>query len=206
MKQSLMFLTVAAVVSAAASTLAQDPPPASPARLFEGGNYEAAATQVKEQGAAPAEDLFWAGQSLRRLDRHGEAAETFRRLGQEDDQDPWRHVGRSAAALAEGRREEALQEATRATELAPDQFYANYQLGLVRTEMQQWPQAAAALQRATDIDGGVAYAHYYAGMAANKVKRMDRMAVHLTRFLELAPNAPEKEQVQQVLKVLKGMR
>ena len=32
------------------------------------------------------------------------------------------------------------------------------------------------------------------------------MAAHLNRFLELAPNAPEREQVQNVLRVLKGMR
>ena len=43
-------------------------------------------------------------------------------------------------------------------------------------------------------------------MAYNRLKRIDRMAAHLARFLELAPNAPEREQVQHVLRLIKGMR
>ena len=210
MMQKTMVMVAAVLLGVAGWVTAQDEPPAaSPARLFEAGDYEAVANQVKgrvEAGGAPAEDLFWAGQSLRRLDRAGEAVELFRRIGGEDDQDPWLHVGRSAAALAEGQREQAVQEAARAAELAPDLFFAHYQLGLARSEMQQWPQAVTALERATELDGSAAYGHYYAGMAYNKTRRMDRMASHLARFLELAPNAPEREQVQQVLRLMKGIR
>jgi tetratricopeptide (TPR) repeat protein len=207
MKRHVVFLAITAVLGATATSWSQEEAPqATPAKMYEGGHYEAVANQVKERGEAPPEDVFWAAQSLRRLDRGGEAVEMFRRLGGEDEQDPWRLIGRSAAALAEGQQEQALQQATRAAEVAPDLFYAHYQLGLVRSEMQQWQPAAAALQRATEIDGGMAYAHYYAGMAYNKIKKMDRMAQHLARFLELAPNAPEREQVQQVLRVLKGIR
>lgn len=187
---------------------AQEPAP-SPVRLYESGQYEAAASQVKgrlEAGEASPEDIYWGGQSLVRLDRDGEAAELFRRLGGDDENNPWRAVGRSAAALAEGQQEVALQQAVRATELAPDSFYTNYQHALSRSKSEQWQPAADAFERATQIDGSVAYAHYHAGMAYNRLKRMDRMATHLARFLELAPNAPEREQVQHVLRLLKGMR
>jgi tetratricopeptide (TPR) repeat protein len=188
-------------------SIAQEASP--PVRLYEAGQYDAAASQVSaraDAGEASPEDLFWAGQSLVRLSRDGEAAGLFRRLGGEDDNDPWRAVGRSAAALAEGQREVALQQAVRAVELGPELFYAQYQHGLARMDAQQWQPAADAFERATQIDDGAAYAHYYAGMAYNRLKRIDRMATHLNRFIELAPNAPEREQVQNVLRMLKGMR
>lgn len=202
-------MLVAAVLLGGAGLAASQEPAASPARLFEAGQYDAAVAQVggrAEAGEASREDVFWAGQSLMRLNRDGEAAGLFRRLGAEDDSDPWRAVGRSAAALAEGQRDAAQQQAVRAVELAPDLFYSQYQHGMVRMDAQQWQPAADAFERAAQIDGGAAYAHYYAGMAYNRLKRVDRMAVHLTRFLELAPNAPEHEQVQNVLRMLKSMR
>jgi tetratricopeptide (TPR) repeat protein len=204
MHRILLALTTVLLGSSLAA--AQDP---SPVRLFEAGQYDAAVSQVKgrlEAGDTAPEDVFWAGQGLVRLGRDGEAAEMFRRLGGEDDSDPWRAIGRSAAALAEGNQEAALLQAVRATELAPDAFYANYQHALARMKAEQWQPAADAFERATQIDGSIAYAHYHAGMAYNRLKRTDRMATHLARFLELAPNAPEREQVQHVLRLIKGMR
>jgi tetratricopeptide (TPR) repeat protein len=203
-----MLMVATAVVLGSAGLAGAQEPAASAQRLYESGQYEAAVSQVRERldaREASPEDIFWAGQGLVRLGRAGEAADLFRRLGGEDD-DPWRAVGRSAASLAEGQAQAALPAAVRATELAPDLFYAQYQHALVRMELQQWQPAADAFERAAGIDGGVAYAHYHAGMAYNRLKRMDRMAMHLTRFLELAPEAPEREQVQHVLRLIKGMR
>ena len=110
---------------------------APPIRLYESGQYEAAAAQVRgrlEAGEASPEEIYWAGQSLLRLNRDGEAAEMFARLGGEDDNDPWRAVGRSASLLAQGQQQPALQQAVRATELAGDLFYAHYQHALVRMD------------------------------------------------------------------------
>jgi tetratricopeptide (TPR) repeat protein len=193
---------------AAADSSQQPEPVASPSKLFEAGSYDLVTSQVQakvESGEASLEDVFWAGQSLVRLDRRGEAVEAFRRLDSGDDE-TWVAIGRSAAALAENQRQAAIEQAVRATELGPDHFYANYQHGLVRMDAQQWALAAPAFERATQVDGNSAYAHYYAGMAYNRLKRLDRMLPHLTRFLELAPNAPERPAVQQVLKALGAMR
>ena len=184
-------------------------PPATPARLFEAGNYDAAAGQVQQRmgegDVAPA-DVYWAGQSLSRLNRHEEAASLFGRLGGDADDDAWRAVGRSAIALEQGNPGEALAQAVRATELAPDLFFAHYQLGRARFQAQQWAAAATALDRAAELDGGAAYAHYYAGTAYNRLKRIDPMVIHFRRFLDLAPQAPERASVEQVLKLIAGMR
>lgn len=203
-----LMVPAAAILLGVAATVAAQEPTASPVRLFEAGQYEAAAAQVQgrlEAGETPPEDVYWAAQSLVRMDRDAEAAGVFRRLGGEDG-DPWRAVGNSAAALAEGQKDVALQQALRAVELAPDLFFSQYQHALVRMDAQQWQPASEAFERATEIDGNAAYAHYYAGMAYNRLKRIDRMVPHLQRFLELAPQAPEREQVQQVLRMMKSMR
>lgn len=209
-KRYIPFVLFVLGVGTTAPVFAQDPaqPPASPAKLYEAGQYDAAAGQVQqrlEQGDVPQGDIYWAAQALLRGGRGGDAMALLQRLGDGDD-DPWSAIRQSAVALAEGNHEAAAHHAARATELAPDSFFAHYQLGRVRHETQQWAPAATAFSRAAELDGQAAYAHYYAGVAYNRLKRIDPMAVHFRRFLELAPAAPEREQVEQLLKLLKGMR
>ena len=183
-------------------------PPAGPAKLYEAGEYAAAADQVRqrlEEGEVPPGDIYWAAQALLRADRVDEARALLERLGGGDD-DPWTAIRQAAVALSQGASEPAVEHAARAAELAPDLFFAHYQLGLVRNDRQEWPQAAAAFDRAAALDGTSAYAHYYAGLAYNRLKRIDPMAVHFRRFLDLAPSAPERAQVEQLLKLLKGLR
>jgi hypothetical protein len=50
----------------------------------------------------------------------------------------------------------------------------------------------------------MAYAHYEAGMAYYKAKRVDRMAVYFENFLRLAPNAPERSAVQSIMRTVRG--
>lgn len=204
-----VILAVSLLLGASGALLAQEPaPPPTPSKLYEAGQYEAAASQVQqrlEEGEVPPGDLFWAAQAMQRAGQAGEARALLERLGGNED-DPWSAVRQSALALLDGDADGAARHATRATELAPDLFHAHYQLGRARHEAQQWPAAAAAFTRAAELDGNAAYAHYYAGVAYNRLKRIDPMATHFRRFLELAPSAPEREQVEQLLKLLKGLR
>lgn len=206
--RKLCILAVSFLLAAGAAAAQAPPPASSPSKLFESGSYDAAAGLVQqrlEEGEVPPGDVFWAAQALLRADRTGEAVALLERLGH-GDEDPWRDIRVSATALAQGDRDAAVRHATRATELAPDLFFAHYQLGRARHEAQQWPQAAAAFARAAEIDGEAAYAHYYAGVAYNRLKRIEPMALHFRRFLDLAPQAPERDQVEQLLKLLKGLR
>ena len=50
----------------------------------------------------------------------------------------------------------------------------------------------------------MAYAHYEAGMAYYKAKRVDKMAVYFENFLKLAPAAPERPAVLSIMKTVRG--
>jgi len=81
---------------------------------------------------------------------------------------------------------------------------ARYQLGLVESARNKPAEAAEAFAKAADLDPQMAYAHYEAGMAYYKAKRVDRMAVYFENFLKLAPNAPERPAVQSIMRTVRG--
>ena len=85
-----------------------------------------------------------------------------------------------------------------------DSAQARYQLGLVEAARNNHQQAAEAFAKATELDPQMAYAHYEAGMAFYKAKRVDRMAVYFEHFLKLAPNAPERPAVQSIMRTVRG--
>ena len=83
-------------------------------------------------------------------------------------------------------------------------FEAQYQLGLVKSARSDFGGASEALERATELNGGFAYAHYYAGLVYAKTKRMDRVSAHFETFVRQAPAAPEVPAVQAILRTLRG--
>jgi tetratricopeptide (TPR) repeat protein len=109
-------------------------------------------------------------------------------------------VGESAIALIDGNAQAAIESGRRAAEMAPDQFHPSYQYGLALSGAEQWAPAAAAFEKATTIDPAHAYAHYYAGLAYSKVRRVDLMARHFEYFLKLAPEAPERAAVTALMR------
>ena len=90
-----------------------------------------------------------------------------------------------------------------AVALAPESFHAQYQLGLTRLLRDDYAGAATALERATELDGNDAYAHYFAGVAFSKDRRIDKLSRHFRTFLDLAPEAPERPQVETILRTLR---
>jgi tetratricopeptide (TPR) repeat protein len=81
---------------------------------------------------------------------------------------------------------------------------AHYQRGLALSIQQDMGNAAAALEKATELDPSWAEAHYYAGLAYSKAKRLDMTASHFDTFLKLAPQSPSRPEVQSILKTLSG--
>jgi tetratricopeptide (TPR) repeat protein len=203
MKTSIV-VAVLAITSAAVRVPGQEP--ANPQALFEAGKYEEAIGAISAQPGGPGpESLYLAGQSCVRLNRQDEARAQFARLSQGvDPPTPWSLVGESATALVNGNHPEAVDKASRAVALAPDQFHPNYQLGLAQSAVEQWEPAAAAFEKAATINGSFAYAHYYAGLAYSRLRQIDRMATHLEYFLKLAPNAPERAAVEAMMRSLRG--
>jgi tetratricopeptide (TPR) repeat protein len=62
--------------------------------------------------------------------------------------------------------------------------------------------ASAAFEKAAQLDPSWADAHYYAGLAYSKIKRIDLMAAHFDTFLKLAPQSPQRPAVQSIMRTL----
>jgi tetratricopeptide (TPR) repeat protein len=180
--------------------LAQDA--AQVRRLFEAGQYQQA-IETADAAAAP-EALYTAAQSHQKLGAAAEARGTYARLAERGEDDPWHFIGLSGQQLVDGDADGALASAQQAVQLAPGVSESHYQLGLVYAKRQEWREAAEAFDRAVELNPANAYAHYYRGQMQYRANRPDRMANHFEQFLKLAPEAPERPEVLQIMKTVRG--
>lgn len=202
MRRSL--LTPGAVALLAALVLSPWPAAAqgsSVQSLIERGALQEA---VDRAGTEPEnqESTYLAAQALVKMDNNGGAEERFNRLRENGD-DAWKAIGDSGAKLLAGDINGAMDAAKRATEANGDNPYAHYQLGLVAMKQNDFQRATEALTRATELKPDFAYAHLYAGQAAQRLKQTAKMADHYRYFLKFAPDAPERQAVQAILRTLR---
>jgi tetratricopeptide (TPR) repeat protein len=183
-----------------AFAFAQDP--AGVRRMFEAGQYQ----QVVESAApdAPPAVLYTVAQSHQKLGANEQAADIYRRLAESPEGDPWRFIGQSGQQLIEGQVDAAAESAQQAVDANGELPDAHFQLGLVRAKRQNWREAAAAFDRAIELDPSLAYGHYYGGLMHYRAKQPDRMAVRFEHFLKLAPEAPERPEVLQIMRSVRG--
>ena len=196
-------------------------------RALESGKYDDALARIaeaRERGEAGLVEAFLAGHAQLRRSQNDAAKNDFRALADSDDE-TWRRVGESSLAQIDGDLDRAQAVATEATaqidarnaeatsrgEQPPSdpparwrEFAAFYQLGLVNMRREDWAGAAAAFDRAVALNPMFAYAHYYAGLAASRMKRPDQVARHFEVFLKLAPSAPERGAVTSMMRTLRG--
>ncbi|MCM3881758.1 MAG: tetratricopeptide repeat protein [Vicinamibacterales bacterium] len=190
-------ITAAAVLLGASAVFAQD----TPAKLFEAGQYDQAIQAIGEQISSA--DTYLAAQIYLKLNRPDDAKTELSRLMNDGD-DVWKLVAESERARIDNNAGVALEVVQRAASMDPDRFHVQYQLGLVKAEQNDWAGAADAFDRASQIDPTFAYAHYYAGLAYSKVRRVDRTGAHFETFLRLAPKAPERPAVESIMRTLRG--
>jgi tetratricopeptide (TPR) repeat protein len=191
-------ITAAAVVLCASTAFAQSD---TPAKLYEAGQYDQAIQAIGEQISSA--DTYLAAQIYLKLNRPDDAKTELSRLMNDGD-DVWKLVAESERARIDNNADVALEVVQRAASMDPDRFHVQYQLGLVKAEQNEWAGAADAFDRASQIDPTFAYAHYYAGLAYSKVRRVDRTAAHFETFLRLAPKAPERPAVESIMRTLRG--
>jgi tetratricopeptide (TPR) repeat protein len=173
-------------------------------RLYDSGRYNELVAAVRQvaQTAEPMPALVYlAARSLEKLGDINGAREMYQRLAG-GIASGWNDIGRSALALSEGRLDDALMAAQSAARdgTVPEAYF---QLGLVLMTRMDYEGAANAFETATMVDPTFAAAHYYAGLADSKVKRIDRMAEHFETFLRLAPDAPEEGEVQSIMRTVR---
>lgn len=185
-----------------AVTIAHAAQDASPQKLFESGKYQEAIDTVKKRSDASPEDVYVRALAHRKLNQNDDAKEAFGALAGRDG--AWKEIGNSGTAMIEGNMDNAAAAARKAVDADGNSSEARFQLGLVESARNNQQQAADAFAKAAELNPQMAYAHYEAGMAFYKAKKVDRMAVYFENFLKLAPNAPERPAVQSIMKTIRG--
>jgi tetratricopeptide (TPR) repeat protein len=77
---------------------------------------------------------------------------------------------------------------------------APYVRGLLNLNRKQYDPAARDLDSYSQSHPDFAYAHYYAGLAYNGMKKPDKMLSHFEMFVKMKPDAPEARKVRSVLR------
>jgi tetratricopeptide (TPR) repeat protein len=170
-------------------------------KLFEAGQYQRV-VEAAQPGGDPAV-LYTAAQSHQKLGENDRALETYGALASRDG-DVWHFIGLSGQQLMQDDVDGALASARQAVDSDGGLAEAHYQLGLALAKRQDWGQAAAEFDRVSEINPSNAYAHYYGGLMHYRANRPDRMANHFEQFLKLAPDAPERPEVMQIMKTVRG--
>lgn len=171
-------------------------------KMFEAGRFQQVVQSTGET-AAPAV-IYTAAQSHQKLGAAAEAHAAYGQLATRGEDDPWHFIGLSGQQLLDNETAPALESAQRAVTLDPQLPDAHYQLGLVHAKREDWRGAAEAFDRAAELNPAVAYAHYYGGLMHYRAGRPDRMAIHFEQFLKLAPDAPERPEVLQIMRTVRG--
>jgi tetratricopeptide (TPR) repeat protein len=176
--------------------------------LYDKGAYDQVMTTVAELGEdaekqlAP-ETAYVVAWTHEATGTRNAANAVYSRLAALPDTNAWHFIGASSAAVLAGDLDAALSAADGATALAPSNKYAHYQRGRVLVARQAYSDAAAAFVSSLEIDGTLAYGHYWAGFAYNKAGNLVSMTNHFRRFVELAPEAPERTQVEAILAAMR---
>ena len=184
----------------ASSVFAQDA--AQVQKLFEAGQYQRV-VQAAQPDADPAV-LYTAAQSHQKLGENDQALQTYGALAARGEGDVWHFIGLSAQQLMQDDTEGALASARQAVAMNGGMAETHNQLGLVLAKRQEWAAAAAEFDRVSEISPSNAYAHYYGGLMQYRANRPDRMANDFELFLKLAPDAPERPEVTQIMKTVRG--
>lgn len=175
---------------------------ASPQRLYEAGRYADVVMAATAGGQADPQTLWLAAHSDLRLGQREEAATLLARVAETGDQ-AWKAVATLALAGLRGDAA-AVETARTAAASFPNHPFVQYELGLAASRQGDFGSAVQALDRAIDASPAFAYAYYYAGLAYDRIGRNDLMAIRLEQFVRLAPHAPERPEVEAILRTVRG--
>ena len=198
-----MLTTILAIALAQTATV---PPDLATVRSwFEAGKDQQVVGVPLTDTSAPSL-LYLIAESHDRLGQRGAARAANERLAARPQTDPWHFIGRSAVHLADAQLAQGVTAAEQAVKLDPKVAEAHFQLGLALGDSRNWATAAPAFEAAIAVDPMLAYAHYYAGHSYYETGRIDLMAKFFESFLKLAPQAPERTNVEAIMRTVGGRR
>jgi tetratricopeptide (TPR) repeat protein len=174
-------------------------------QLFDAGRYQEVVRASETPGTADtaARLQYLAAQSYSKLSDADGARRTYQRLA-DGGASPWASIGRSALQLMDKQFDPAMASADQAVAAMPSLPEAHYQRGIVLMARNDYGNAVDAFTKATTLDPNFAAAYYYAGLANYRVKRLDLMTNNFSTFVKLAPNAPERPEVESILRTVRG--
>lgn len=159
--------------------------------------------QVISQNPDHLNALYFRGRSQVAIDQLDSAQADFERALQINDQFAPAYVGKAMVATGRKDYESAMQHIAMAQSLEPENAEAFYQKGVVFGFQGKTDEAINSLKSCLEFQSDHVYAHYFIGLAYNQLRRMDLAVEHLDKFLFLAPEAPEAEQVRRLLSALR---
>lgn len=159
--------------------------------------------------ADPAPQIFL-GETYVHAKRYGDAETAFGKATQlaqaaveqdATDAAAWYYLG--VAQLRLRQYDKAFDSLTKAKNAGFDSTLVLFQQGATRVFQSKWHEAVELLTRALEGNSGIAYAYYYRGLAQDKLGKKDQLVLDMDRFLKLAPQAPEADKAQAVVKAAK---
>jgi len=167
------------------------------------GDAEGRFRKAAELAASDPAPYVYLGEVYLRQRRSGDADGAFRKAA-----DLARAKGGAEAAYYLGVAQQRLKQYDEAVSTlqgaqAPAPALIPYQIGVTRAFQENWPAALEQLNRAVEMDSGLAYAYYYRGLVQDKLGHKDLLVNDMERFLALAPNAPEAEGARAILRAVK---
>jgi len=177
-------------------------PSSSVQGLYESGRYREVLSSISA-GTTGAEALWFAAHSNLRLGQREEAARQFAKLPAAGASPAWQVVSDLALALLNGD-VEALDRARAAAAAFPVDPFVQFELGLAHANRNDFTAAAQAFDRCAEAEPRFAYAYYNAGLAYDRLKRADLMTARLETFQRLALDAPERPEVEAILRTVRG--
>jgi len=97
-----------------------------------------------------------------------------------------------------------LDQARTAAAAYPESLFVQYELGLSYAVRSDFASAARIFDACIATAPTFAYAYYQSALAYQHLDRPDVMANRFDRFVRLAPNAPERPEVESVLRTIAG--
>ena len=172
------------------------------------GKLVTAVTQL-EQAIAIFPDYFMALQRLGVIriaeKKYDSAAELFGRAVAINERSFDSHYGLAYANYALSKTEAALAAADKSVSLKPESVEAHLLLGIIRRQTKDYTNAEVAFKKAAKLsDGESADVHWnLALLYAHNMERYADAAKELEKYLEVAQDIPNKDEVKKVIKSLK---
>ncbi len=170
--------------------------------LYESGRDD----EVVSRAAAPtvrSEEVWFGAQSLLRIGQRVEAGEQFRRLRDTAESEAFRRAAEVALARV-NQLPDALATAQAASAEFPNDAHVQFEAGITHALLGDMGTAALAFDAAITAAPMLAYAHYQSGLAYSRLNRPDLTVSRFETFVRLAPSAPERTQVETILRAARG--